>query len=78
VESGLARDEAYRLVQSKATLAWEEEQDFRELVRGDAEIASRLDLEAVLSLEPYTRHVDTLFERLHALVRTRQEEPSYA
>jgi adenylosuccinate lyase len=78
VESGLARDEAYRLVQSKATLAWEEEQDFRELVRGDAEIASRLDLEAVFSLEPYTRHVDTLFERLHALVRTRQEEPSYA
>jgi adenylosuccinate lyase len=78
VESGLARDEAYRLVQSKATLAWEEEQDFRELVRADAEIASRLDLGAVFSLEPYTRHVDTVFERLHALVRTRHEEPSYA
>jgi adenylosuccinate lyase len=78
VKSGLARDEAYRLVQRSAMRAWEEEQDFRELVRSDAELASRLDLETVFSLEPYTRHVDTVFERLHALVRTREEEPSYA
>jgi adenylosuccinate lyase len=78
VESGLARDEAYRLVQRSAMRAWEEEQDFRELVRSDPELASRLDLETVFSLEPYTRHVDTVFERLHALVRTREEEPSYA
>jgi adenylosuccinate lyase len=78
VQSGLARDEAYRLVQRHAMRAWEEEQDFRELVRSDAELASRLDFETVFSLEPYTRHVDTVFERLHALVRTREEEPSYA
>jgi adenylosuccinate lyase len=78
VASGLARDEAYRLVQRTAMRAWEEEQDFRELVRSDAELASRLDLATVFSLEPYTRHVDTVFERLHALVRTREEEPSYA
>jgi adenylosuccinate lyase len=78
VESGLARDEAYRFVQRSAMRAWEEEQDFRELVRSDAELASRLDLETVFSLEPYTRHVDTVFERLHVLVRTREEEPSYA
>jgi adenylosuccinate lyase len=78
VESGLGRDEAYVLVQRNAMRAWEEEQDFRELVRADAEIASRVDLDAVFALEPYTRHVDTVFERLHALVRTREEEPSYA
>ena len=32
VEAGLERDEAYRLVQRHAMRAWEEEQDFRELV----------------------------------------------
>src|SRR5213079_3743341 len=37
VESGLERDEAYRLVQRHAMRAWEEEQDFRELVRRDPE-----------------------------------------
>jgi adenylosuccinate lyase len=78
VESGLARDDAYRLVQRHALRAHEEEQDFRELVRADSEIAGRIDLDEAFSLEPYTRHVDTVFERLHALVRTREEEPTYA
>ena len=34
VESGLTRDEAYRLVQRNAMRAWDEGVDFRELVRG--------------------------------------------
>ncbi len=78
VESGLSRDDAYRLVQRNAMRAWEEEQDFRELVRRDPELARRLALDEVFSLDPYTRHVDTVFERLHALVRTKEEEPTYA
>ena len=78
VESGLARDDAYRLVQRNAMRAWEEGQDFRELVRGDGELASRIAVEDLFSLDPYTRHVDTVFERLHALVRTKEEEPTYA
>src|SRR5207248_7841033 len=45
VEAGLARDDAYRLVQRAAMRAWEEELDFRELCRADDEIASRLDLD---------------------------------
>src|SRR5215218_103927 len=44
VESGLARDDAYRLVQRNAMRAWEEGQDFRELVRVDREIAGRVAL----------------------------------
>jgi adenylosuccinate lyase len=78
VESGITRDEAYVLVQRAAMRAWEEERDFRELVRGDPEIAGRVDLDEVFSLAPYTRHVDTVFERLHSLVRARKEEPTYA
>ena len=69
VETGLSRDEAYRLVQRNAMRAWEEDQDFRELVRADSEISRRLDLDTIFSLEPYTRHVDTVFERLRALER---------
>src|SRR5207253_379347 len=39
IDSGLARDEAYRLVQRHAMRAYEEEQDFPELVRADRELA---------------------------------------
>jgi adenylosuccinate lyase len=76
VESGLARDAAYRLVQQHALRAWEEEIDFAELVRADAEIAGRVDLDAVFDLASYTKHVDVVFERLHAL--DRKEEPVHA
>jgi adenylosuccinate lyase len=64
VESGLPRDDAYRLVQGHAMRAWEEERDFPGLVRADPEIAGRIDLDAVLDLGAYTRHVDTIFDRL--------------
>src|SRR5829696_9243933 len=47
VEAGLPRDEAYRLVQSHAMRAWEEEQNFEQLVRADGAIASRVDLDSV-------------------------------
>ena len=73
VESGLTRDEAYRLVQRSAMRAWDEGVDFRELVGGDAEIAGRIDLERVFDLSVYTRHVDAVFERLRALHAAREE-----
>ena len=71
VESGLGRDEAYRLVQRHAMRAWDEELDLRELVSGDAQIAGRVDLDRVFDLGAYTRHVDTVFDRLRALVAAR-------
>jgi adenylosuccinate lyase len=79
IDSGLERPEAYELVQRTAMKAWEEEQDFAELVRGDREIVSRLDasaLDDVFDLAAYTRHVDVVFDRLQAL--TRREEPVHA
>src|SRR3954453_14808075 len=73
VESGLARDDAYRLVQRNAMRAWDEELDFRELVRRDDEIAGRIDLDSAFDLGAYTRHVDTVFTRLNSIAA--KEEP---
>src|SRR3954469_12891701 len=67
VESGLPRDEAYRLVQEHALRAWDEGLDFRALVEGDQRIAGRTDLAAAFDLGAYTRHADTVFDRLNAL-----------
>jgi adenylosuccinate lyase len=72
VESGLERDEAYRLVQRNAMRAWDEDLDFRELVRNDPDI--HIDLDPVFDESAYTRHVDVVFDRLHYLVK----EPVHA
>jgi adenylosuccinate lyase len=72
VAGGLARDEAYRLVQRHAMRASEEGLDFRELVGSDPEIAPRLD-SSVFDLADAVKHVDVLFERLAALTTQREE-----
>ena len=71
VESGLERDSAYRAVQSHAMRAWDEGLDFRELVRADPEIGSRVDLDEVFDLAAFTRHSDVVFARLRNLVTER-------
>jgi adenylosuccinate lyase len=76
VDAGLSREEAYRGVQRHAMRAWEEETDFRELVRNDPEIAGRVELESVFDLDATIRHVDAVFDRLYALVQ--KEEPVHA
>jgi len=80
VEAGLARDEAYRLVQRNALRAWDEELDFRTLVEADPDIAARLDREALagaFDLRAALRSVDVLFERLAALSAPK-EDPVHA
>jgi adenylosuccinate lyase len=69
VESGLGRDEAYRMVQRHAMRAWDDGLDFRRLVRSDGQIAERADLDEVFDLGAYTRHVDAVFGRVPARLR---------
>ena len=76
VDSGLTRDDAYRLVQQHAMQAWDEALDFPAIVRGDQEIAGRVDLDTVFDGAAYIRHVDVVFDRLRALVASR--EPAHA
>jgi adenylosuccinate lyase len=76
VEQGLERNDAYRLVQRNAMRAWDEGRDFRELVRADDEITTRLDesaLAAVFDLDATVAHLDSAFDRLSRL--TPKEEP---
>jgi adenylosuccinate lyase len=64
VESGLTRDEAYRVVQENAQQAWDSGTHFRELL-GTA--APDLDLDAVFDYGAYLTHLPEIFERLEAL-----------
>jgi len=64
VESGMTRDDAYRLVQENAQRAWDTRTEFRELL---AAAAPDLDLDAVFDYHAYLTHVPEIFERLEAL-----------
>jgi adenylosuccinate lyase len=66
VESGLTRDEAYRVVQENAQQAWDTGTHFRELL-GAA--APELDLDAIFDYGAYLTHLPEIFERLEALPR---------
>jgi adenylosuccinate lyase len=64
VESGMSRDDAYRVVQDAARRAFDEGVPFRELIAKDA---PDLDLDAVFDYGAYVAHVSEVFERLEGL-----------
>jgi adenylosuccinate lyase len=64
VESGMTRDEAYRLVQESAQRAWDEGTSFRELIGASA---PQLDLDAVFDYDAYLVHVPEVMARLDRL-----------
>ncbi|MDE3186272.1 MAG: adenylosuccinate lyase [Acidobacteriota bacterium] len=66
-ESGMLREDAYRLVQSHAMRAWKEDLVFRDEVARDPAISEMLSPEKLASTFDYTRqlaNVDAIFRRV--------------
>jgi adenylosuccinate lyase len=66
-ESGMMREDAYRLVQEHAMRAWKQGLNFRELVTKDKKISKRVSpaqLSRAFSLKRQLRNVDKIFERV--------------
>jgi len=66
VESGMTRDDAYRVVQENAQRAWDTRTEFRDLL-AEAAPDLDLDLDAVFDYDAYLTHLPEIFERLEAL-----------
>ena len=68
VESGLSRDEAYRIVQRNAMKAWDDKGNLADLLRDDPDVTLSDDaLDACFSLHRITESSAPVFERLTAL-----------
>ena len=68
IDAGMARDDAYRLVQSNAQRAWDERMPFRELLAGGLSGTDlAVDLDAVFDPSAYLAHAGEVFERLEIL-----------
>jgi adenylosuccinate lyase len=66
-EKGVARDDAYAIVQRNAMKGWRGEGEFLSLLKADKDVAKVLsahELEALFDLGYHLKHVDTIFERV--------------
>jgi adenylosuccinate lyase len=64
---GMAREDAYRVVQGHAMEAWKHEGDFRQRVAADPavrKVVKGAELDEVFRLERYLTHVDSIFARV--------------
>jgi adenylosuccinate lyase len=65
--AGAAREEAYYWVQRNAMKSWDEGLDFRELVKQDPDIKSKLppeQIEKAFDVRTHLKNVDRIFERV--------------
>ena len=66
-QSGMSREDAYKVVQRNAMPVWEESADFLELLKADAEVTEFLDaaaLEGLFDMAHHACHVETIFKRV--------------
>jgi len=66
-QAGVAREEAYRLVQRNAMPVWRGEGQFLDLLKNDADVSAALsdaELESLFDLGYHTKHTDTIFKRV--------------
>ena len=67
VEKGISREHAYEIVQSNASLVWEQQKDFRDLISNDARVKASLSNDEILEIfnyNYYIRYIDEVFDRL--------------
>ena len=70
VDKGMAREDAYAIVQRNAAVGWDQREDFRQLIKSDEETATYLsekELDELFDYGYYTRYVDETFQRLGLL-----------
>ncbi|MDD2366638.1 MAG: adenylosuccinate lyase [Desulfuromonadaceae bacterium] len=66
-QSGVSREDAYRLVQKNAMKVWEQGADFQTELLADAEVTGALGEEKIkesFDLSYHLKHVDTIFKRV--------------
>ncbi|MFW6000966.1 MAG: adenylosuccinate lyase [Halanaerobium sp.] len=70
VDKGLRREEAYELAQRNAMQAWENREDYRQLIASDQDISEYLseeELDKIFDWQAYLKNIDRIFKRTNLL-----------
>jgi adenylosuccinate lyase len=71
-QKGVAREDAYRLVQRNAMPVWRGEGDFLAFLKSDKDVRAHLseaELAQMFDMKHHLKHVDTIFERVFGSAR---------
>jgi adenylosuccinate lyase len=66
-QKGVAREDAYRLVQRNAMRAWQGEGEFLAFLKADRDLRrylSETELAEMFNMDHHFKHVDTIFQRV--------------
>jgi adenylosuccinate lyase len=70
VESGLSRDDAYRIVQEDAAVAWRERKQFRDVLTADKRVTLGSDqLDQAFDIDRAVRHAHSAIDATHGLTQ---------
>ena len=72
VEKGMLREEAYRIVQRNAHEAFDERILFEEKIKQDPQLTEMFtadEFKQLFSFDKYTRHADTIFNRVYEAIK---------
>jgi adenylosuccinate lyase len=68
-EKGMSREEAYKLVQSKAMISWQNQQDFKQLLHQVPQIKSYFsdaEFEELFDINYHLKHINYIFDKVFA------------
>jgi adenylosuccinate lyase len=67
IEKGVSRDDAYKVMQTNSARTWDDDEDFRDLIRHDPTVTkylSQSELSGTFDYGYYVRFVDEVFDRI--------------
>jgi adenylosuccinate lyase len=67
IDGGMARDEAYRLVQGAAMRAWDESRPYIEVLKEEQRVTEAVDLDTLFDERRFVENLGVVFERLESL-----------
>jgi adenylosuccinate lyase len=77
VSKGLSRQKAYEMTQRNAMQAWKTRTPFLKLLKSDPDISEHLnarELDTLFDYRRFLKHIDSVFERLGLLKKTRKSQ----
>ncbi|GBE41760.1 MAG TPA: adenylosuccinate lyase [Nitrospirae bacterium] len=76
-ESGLSREDAYKVVQARAMEAWKQKVPYKDLLKQDKVITKYLsnkDIEALFDMKYYTKNIDLIYKRVFGAAKKRKKK----
>jgi len=67
IDTGMSRDDAYRIVQSAAMRSWDESRPYIEILKEDSSVTDAVNLDEIFDERRFLENIDVIFDRLQPI-----------